>query len=146
MQTAAQRSLAAGSVILNSKAAIWTGRILSAGIALFLISDGIMKMLKNSHILAASADLGFSANAIAGIGLLLLACTLLYVIPRTAILGAVLLSSYLGGAVAAEVRVGHPVFECLLPVVFGVVLWAGLFLRDAELRQIIPLRKGYIAV
>jgi len=127
---------------MNSKAAVWTGRILSAGIALFLVSDGIMKVLKNPHILAASADLGFSANAIGGIGCMLLACTLLYLIPRTANLGALLLTGYLGGAVAAEVRVGHPVFECLFPVAFGVLLWAGIILRDAGLWQLIPVRKA----
>jgi hypothetical protein len=142
MQTAAQRSLAAGSALMNSKAAIWTGRILRAGIALFLISDGIMKVLKNPHILAASADLGFSANAIAGIGFLLLACTLVYIIPRTAILGAVLLTGYLGGAVASEIRVAHPAAECLFPVAFGVLLWAGVILCDAALRQLIPVRKA----
>jgi DoxX-like family len=142
MQTAAQTSLAAKPTFLNSKAATWTGRALSGGIGAFLIFDGVMKVIRNPHIVAASADLGFSTNTIAGIGCLLLACTLLYVIPRTAILGAVLLTGYLGGAVAVEVRVGHPVFQYLLPVIFGVLLWAGNFLRDPELRQMIPLRKG----
>jgi hypothetical protein len=71
----------------------------------------------------------------------LLACTLLYVIPRTAILGAILLTGYLGGAVASNVRAGHPVFQCVFPVIFGVLVWAGLFLRDAALRDLVPLRK-----
>jgi hypothetical protein len=76
------------------------------------------------------------------IGALLLACTLLYIIPRTAILGAIMLTGYLGGAVASNVRISHPVFECLFPVIFGALAWAGLVLRDAGLREIIPLRKG----
>jgi DoxX-like family len=142
MQTAAQTSLAAKPMFLNSKAATWTGRVLSGGIGLFLVFDSVMKVIKNPHILAASADLGFSTNTITRIGCLLLACTLIYVIPRTAILGAVLLTGYLGGAVAAEVRVGHPVFQYLFPVIFGILLWAGPFLRDARLRQVIPLRKA----
>ncbi len=101
-----------------------------------------MKVLQNPRVLAASADLGFSASTIEGIGALLLACTLLYIIPRTAILGAMLLTGYLGGAVAAEVRVAHPFFECLFPVILAMVVWAGIFLRNPELRHMIPLRKS----
>jgi hypothetical protein len=90
--------------------------------------------------MAASAQLGFPERTIVGIGILLLACTALYVLPRTSILGAILLTGYLGGAVATQVRFGHTLFETLFPVVFGGVVWAGIFLRDAPLRTLVPLR------
>jgi hypothetical protein len=125
----------------SSSVALWAGRIISGIVVLFLVFDGVIKVIKDPHVLAASADLGYSVSSIVGIGALLLACTLLYVIPRTAILGAILLTGYLGGAVASNVRVGHPVFECIFPVIFGILVWAGLFLRDVELRNMVPLRK-----
>jgi hypothetical protein len=125
-----------------SKSAVWGGRIISALVVLFLVFDGLMKVIKDPHVLAASAELGFAQNSMVWIGALLLACTLLYVIPNTAILGAVLLTGYLGGAVASNVRIGHPVFECVFPVIFGALLWAGLFLRDSELRKKIPFREN----
>ncbi|MBV9341166.1 MAG: DoxX family protein [Acidobacteria bacterium] len=129
-------------MLANSKAGDWAGRIITTIVVLFLIFDGVTKTMKDPHVLAASADLGFSVNAIAGIGGLLLGCTLLYIIPRTAILGAIFLTGYLGGAVAVQVRVSHPIFQCLFPVIFGGLVWAGVFLRDAQLRRLIPVRKG----
>lgn len=77
-------------------------------------------------------------SSIAGIGLLLLACTLVYVIPRTAAFGALLLTGYFGGAVAANIRVGDPVFETIFPILFAVLVWAGLMLRDERLRVLLP--------
>ena len=137
MQTAVQTSSAVAAPVQMSKAGLWTGRVISTLVVLFLIFDGVTKMIKDPHVIAASADLGFSVNSIAGIGALLLACTLLYAIPRTAILGALLLTGYLGGAVAVQVRVGHPVFECVFPVIFATFAWAGVGLRDSRVRQMI---------
>lgn len=124
-----------------SKGMLWTGRVVSAIAILFLVFDGVMKVIKDPHVLAASAELGFPQNSMVWIGALLLACTLLYAIPRTSTLGAVLLTGYLGGAVVSNVRVSHPVFECIFPVIFGMLVWAGILLRDPQLREFIPLRK-----
>jgi len=87
-------------------------------------------------------SLGFAGAATArGLGVLLLACTLLYAVPRTAVLGAILLTGYLGGAVATHLRVGDPLFShVLFGVYMGVALWLGLYLRDARLRALVPLR------
>lgn len=125
--------------ISQSRAWLWTGRIISGAVVLFLVFDGFMKVIKEPHVMAATAELGFPQGAIVAIGALLLACTALYAIPRTAILGSILLTGYLGGAVAINVNVRHPVFECLFPVIFGVLAWAGIFLRDSRLRKLVPL-------
>jgi hypothetical protein len=124
-----------------SAAALWTGRILSALVVLFLLFDGITKVMKVSSALAATARLGFSENLIAAVGVILLVCTLIYVIPRTAILGTILLTGYLGGAVAVQLRVGNPLFsQTLFPVYFGALVWLGLYLRERRLRVLIPFR------
>jgi hypothetical protein len=123
-----------------SKKSVWTGRIISALVVLFLLFDGVTKVMKEAHVLAAAAQLGFTERTIVGIGALLLACTAVYVIPRTSILGAILLTGYLGGATVTNVRAGDPLFETLFPVIFGVLVWGGLFLRDEPLRALIPLR------
>ena len=97
--------------------------------ALFLIMDGVMKLVK-------------PASVIIGLGIVLLACTVLYLIPRTAVLGAVLLTGYLGGAVATHVRIGDPLLtHTLFPVYISLLVWGGLFLRDPQLHALIPLRK-----
>lgn len=123
-----------------SKLGLWTGRVLSTLAVLFLVFDGATKVMKEKHVMAASAQLGFPERTIVGIGILLLACTALYVLPRTSILGAILLTGYLGGAVATQVRFGRTLFETLFPVIFGGFVWAGIFLRDARLRTLVPLR------
>jgi hypothetical protein len=140
MQSAIQTIVAVQAPVPASKAGQWTGRIISALVVLFLAFDGITKLIKDPHVLAASADLGYSVPSIVGIGATLLICTLFYVIPRTAILGAILLTGYLGGAVASNVRVGHPAFQCVFPIIFGALVWAGLLLRDARLRDLLRLR------
>ncbi len=91
--------------------------------------------------MAASARLGFPEGTIVGMGILLLARTALYVLPRTSIFGAILLTGYLGEAVATQVRFGHTLLETLFPVIFGGIVWAGVFLRDARLRTLVPLRE-----
>ncbi len=123
-----------------SKAALWTGHIVSGLVVLCLIFDGVTKLMGIEPVLKAAAQLGFSVNQVVGIGILLLACTVIYPIPRTSFLGAILLTSYLGGATATQVRAGNPLFETLFPVIFGALVWAGLFVHDPRLREFIPFR------
>ncbi len=144
MQSATQASEFAHSATQTapfSKKRLWAGRIISALAILFLLFDAITKLMKVAPVLEASARLGYPASLAVGIGSLLLACVVVYAIPRTSILGAILLTGYLGGAVAANVRVGDPLFETFFPVIFGVLIWAGIFLRDDRLRTLIPLRR-----
>ena len=123
-----------------SKARLWAGRILSVLPALFLLVDGAMKLVKPEPVVKATVELGYAETVIVPLGVVLLASTILYLIPRTAVLGAILLTGYLGGAVATQVRVGHGLFEILFPLMLGVLLWGGLWLRDDRLRALIPLR------
>jgi hypothetical protein len=124
-----------------SKGRLWAGRILSALPVLFLLTDGVMKLLKPAPVVETTARLGYPASTLTGLGILLILCTLLYVIPRTSILGAILLTGYLGGAVATHVRVGDPLFShALFPTYLGILLWGGLYLREERLRALIPLR------
>jgi DoxX-like family len=117
-----------------SKRRLWTGRILSGLPALFLFVDAVGKLVKPAPVVEGTLP------RISRI--VLLACTVLYVIPRTAILGAILLTGYLGGAVATHVRVGSPLFtHMLFPVYVGLLIWGGLYLRDERLRALIPLRR-----
>src|SRR4249920_298539 len=118
-----------------SKGRLWTGRIMSALPALFLFMDAVGKLVKPAPVVEGTVQLGYPESVLLGLGIVLLACTVLYVIPRTAILGAILLTGYLGGAVATHVRVGSPLFSHILfGVYLGVFLWLGLYLRDARLR------------
>ncbi len=125
----------------TSKAGLWTGRILAGLVALFLAFDGLTKVFKERHVLAAIAEMGISVNTIVWIGAVLLACTTLYLIPRTSILGAMLLTAYLGGAVCANVLAHHGVFEAVFPIIFGVVIWGSLYLREPRLRGLAPFVK-----
>ena len=123
-----------------SKGRLWTGRIISALVVLFLLFDGITKLMKVKPVLDASAQLGYPVGTIVGIGITLLVCTAFYVIPQTAVLGAILLTAYLGGAVASQVRIGNPIIDTLFPIIFGALAWTGLLLRENRLRALIPLR------
>ena len=120
-----------------SRKRIWAGRILSFLPALFLILDAVMKLVKPAFVVEATVKLGYPERVIVGLGVVLLACTLIYLIPRTAVLGAILLTGYLGGAVATHVRAGQGWFEILFPVVLGILLWGGLVLRDDRVRTLI---------
>ncbi|HKV27437.1 MAG TPA: DoxX family protein [Candidatus Acidoferrales bacterium] len=124
----------------TSKGMIWTGRVITGLVILFLFFDGITKAMKVPAVLKAAGELGFSVREIVGIGIVLLICTALYAIPRTAILGAILLTGYLGGATVTTLRAGYPPVQMLIPVFFGVLVWAGIFFRDSRLRAMIPLR------
>jgi len=118
-----------------SRKSILAGRIVGALVVLFLCADAVMKVLKTQLAVEGDARLGYPENTVVGIGILLLLCTLLYAIPRTSILGAILLTGYLGGAVATHVRVGNPLLGyVLLPVYIGVLAWSSLFLRDSRIR------------
>ena len=123
-----------------SKKRLWAGRIISALPALFLLVDGAMKLVKPHVVVKGTVELGYAETVILPLGLVLLACMTLYLIPRTAVLGAILLTGYLGGAVATQARAGQGPFEILFPVVLGALLWGGLVLRDDRLRTLIPLR------
>ena len=122
---------------MSNKSLVWAGRILSALPVLFLLLDGVMKVVKPAFVVDATVQLGYPESVIVGLGLVLVACTILYLIPRTAVLGAILLTGYLGGAVATHVRVGGPLFSILMPVILGAMLWGGLYLRDERVRSLV---------
>ena len=124
-----------------SAAARWTGRIMSWLPAAFLLLGAVMNLVKPDEVVKNTVAVGFSESVIRPIGAVLLASTVLYLVPRTAVLGAVLLTGYLGGAVATHVRLGDPLFpQTLFPAFFGALLWGGLVLRDRRLRALLPLR------
>jgi len=124
-----------------SKKALWAGRTISAVIVLLLVLDGVMKFFKPKPVVDAFAHLGIPIELDFAIGTLLLLCTLLYAVPATSILGAILLTGYLGGAVMSHLRAGDPLFtHVLFPTYLGSLIWLGLYLRDRRLRVLVPLR------
>jgi len=132
--------VASGAQALSvSKKQLWAGRIISALPALLLLFSGVMKLLKPAPVLQGFAHYGYPESLIVVIGILEIACTLVYVIPRTSYVGAILMTAYLGGATASNVRVGDPSY--FATVILGVLVWAGLYLRDARLRALLPLRR-----
>jgi hypothetical protein len=125
-----------------SKKSVLAGRIISALPALFLLMDGVMKLAQPAAVVDTTVNLGYSKSVILPLGIVLLVCTILYIIPQTAVLGAILLTGYLGGAVATNARIGAPLFtHILFPTYLGVLLWGGLFFRDERVRALIPLRR-----
>jgi hypothetical protein len=124
-----------------SKRSLWTGRVISGLVVLFMVFDGVTKVIKEPHVMAASVQLGFAASTVVWIGAVALVCTAIYVIPRTSILGAILLTGYLGGAVATNVHAGTVLFNTLFPAIFCALVWAGIYLRDERLQALIPLRR-----
>jgi hypothetical protein len=123
---------------MQSKKMLWTGRVISALVILFLVADSIGKVMKFAPYLEGTVKAGYPASLVVPLGIVLLICTVVYAIPITSVLGAILLTGYLGGATATHVRVGQPFW---FPVMMGVLLWAALFLREERLRVLIPLRK-----
>ena len=111
----------------------WAGRIASTIPVLMLIVSGVMKLVGPASVIEGFVRLGYPGSLATGIGILELACTLVYIIPHTSVLGAILLTAYLGGATATHVRVGDPFFG---PVLLGVLVWGGLFLRDDRVRAL----------
>jgi DoxX-like family len=124
----------------RSKKTLWAARTITALSALFLLMDVAMHLMKPAPVIAAFARLGFPLKLAADLAIIGFFCIVLYVIPRTAVLGAILLTGYLGGAVAINLRVGNPVFETTFPVIFGALIWAGIFLREDRVRGLVPLR------
>jgi uncharacterized membrane protein YphA (DoxX/SURF4 family) len=122
-----------------SKAALWTGRILTILPALMLLMSGIMKIAKPPSVVQGFEHLGYPERLAMTLAILEIGCTLIYLIPQTTVLGAILLTGYLGGATATHLRIGEPV-NCITTVLLGVVIWLGVFLRDPRLRALIPLR------
>lgn len=116
----------------------WAGYVCSAIPVLMLVFSAVMKLAKPPGLAEGLAHLGLPMGLTLGLGLTELACTALYLIPRTSVLGAILLTGYLGGATATHVRVGDPFFA---PVLLGVMVWGGLFFREARIRELIPLKK-----
>lgn len=115
----------------------WIGRVLTALAAMFLSMDGGMKVVRSAPSVEGTVALGFPENSVVGIGVLLLACVAVYLVPRTALLGAVLLTGYLGGAIAAHVRLGNPLFtHTLFPLYVAAMVWGGLALRDTRVRAL----------
>jgi DoxX-like protein len=126
-----------------SKKALWAGRILSGLAVLFMLFDAIIKLLRHPAAVQGSIELGYPESVVFGLGIVLVVCLALYLVPRTAVLGAILFTGYLGGAVATHVRVGNPLFSHVLsPVYVAAFLWVGLWLRDQRIRAILPFRAG----
>lgn len=124
-----------------SKKRLWAGRILSGLPMLFLLFDGAAKLFKPAPVVEGMAKLGYPLSLSVTIGIVLLVCVFTYAIPQTSVLGAILLTGYLGGAVATHVRVGDPLFShVLFPTYVAILLWTGLFLREDRMRVLLPVR------
>ena len=126
-----------------TKTQLWAGRTISGLAVAFFLVDGAMKIAKPAVVLKATRDvLGYPESEIVGIGLTMLLCTLVYVVPRTSVLGAILLTGYLGGAIASHVRIDSPLFtHTLFGLYLGLIVWGGLWLRDGAVRSLLPFRR-----
>ncbi len=134
---------AATPIVPVSTTRRWAGRGISALAGLFLVVDGAIKALLLAPAVETTAQLGYPERLTLGLGLLELACLAVYVLPRTTLLGGVLLTGYLGGAVATHVRVGNPLFShVLFPTYVAALVWGGLYLRDARVRALIGASRG----
>jgi hypothetical protein len=122
----------------GSKKLYWAGWVLTALPSALLIFSGAMKLTQSEQVMEGFTHLGYDPKIAVGLGIVELACTIIYLIPQTAVLGAILLTGYLGGATATHLRIGEPNF--VAPVIVGMVLWGGLYLRDSRIRALLPLR------
>jgi hypothetical protein len=135
----ASRSVPAAPV---ARAQLWTGRSLSGFAVLFLTFDVAMKLFHTSAAVQGSTELGYSESSVGTIGVIELICLVVYLIPRTAVLGAVLFTGYLGGAIATHVRLDNPLFtHVLFPIYIAAFIWGGIYLRDRALHAVLPFRK-----
>ena len=126
----------------DSKPMLWAGWIMSGAVVLFLLLDGVMKLLLVEPVIEATRQIGYPLDVIRPLGIICLVCAVLYAIPRTAILGAILLTGFLGGAIASKVRLEEALFsQVLFGAYVGVLAWGGLYLRDGRLRVLIPWRR-----
>lgn len=125
----------------ESKGKRWAGYILSGLPTLLLLMDAVAKFVKPEAVITGTVELGYNESVIIPLGIILLFSTLLYIVPKTSVLGAILLTGYLGGAVATHVRVGSPLFSHILfPVYLGIMLWLGLYFRESRLKELLPFR------
>ena len=138
MEATMNGGLMAERTVTNKR--LIAGYVLSTIPVLFLLMDGIMKLFKPAVVVNGTVDLGYSESVIVPLGIILTACTILYAIPRTAVLGAVLLTGYLGGAIATHVRVAAPAFNLIFPVIVALFIWGGLYLRDTRVAELLPFR------
>jgi hypothetical protein len=122
-----------------SKTALWTGRVMSALPVLLVLFSSVMKLMKTAAVVEGFARAGVPERLIIPVGIIELVCVIVYVIPQTAVLGAILMTGLLGGATITTLRIGDPTYP--MPVVLGMLAWGGLFLRDTRLRELIPIRK-----
>ncbi len=122
---------------MQSKKVLWTGRIISALVILFMLVDGGAKVAKAAPYVQGTIRVGYPASLVVPLGIVALVCTIIYAIPQTSVLGAILMTGYFGGATATHVRMGEPFY---FPVVFGILVWVALYLREERLRALIPLR------
>jgi hypothetical protein len=120
----------------TSSVSLWIARVLQTLAVLFLLVDALGKILQLAPYVEGTVRVGYSPSVLVPLGIVLAACTILYAVPRTAVLGAVLLTGYLGGATATHVRIGEPF---VMPIVVGVIVWGCLYVRDARLRALLPL-------
>jgi hypothetical protein len=126
----------------GSKTLFRVGWVLSGLAIVFMLFDAVSKLLLESHVVEATTKIGYPVEAIRPIGVIALVCTILYAVPRTALLGAILLTGFYGGAVASKIRIEDALFGSILfGVYFGIITWGGLYLRDERLRTLIPFRR-----
>jgi hypothetical protein len=137
MQRVAQTVPVAEKAKVGTK--VWIGRGLSGLVAAFMLFDGIGKVAVEQHVVKSMVELGWAPGQTVALGVLVLLCTAVYIIPRTSILGAILLTGFLGGATAAKVRIEDP--SLFFSVVLGVLAWAGLYLRIDRLRALVPIER-----
>jgi hypothetical protein len=121
-----------------SKTMLWTGRVISALPALMLLFAGGMKLMKSAAVLQGFAQYGYPERLVVVVGILEVACTIVYLVPRLSVFGAILMTAFLGGATASNVRIGNP--SWVITVILGILVWVGLYLRDPRVRALIPLR------
>lgn len=122
--------------------ALWSSRIISAILILFLSFDSIIKIIQHPEAVTPTVGFGFAASMVAVLGLIELVGLVLYIVPATSVLGAIFLTGYLGGAIATQVRVDAPLFSIVFPIILGGLMWLALFLKDARLRALVPFRSS----
>lgn len=127
------------AITTNSKGKLWAGRIMSALPGLLILLGSVMKLMRLPSVLEGFARAGVPERLIIPVGLIELICVVIYLIPRTAVLGAILMTGLLGGATITTLRVGDPTYP--MPVILGMLAWGGLYMRDARIRELIPLRR-----
>jgi hypothetical protein len=123
-----------------SKTSLRIGYGISILVAIFFLLDGVMKLVKPPQVVEATEKLGYQETVIVPLGIILIGCTVIYLIPKSSVLGAILLTGYLGGAVASHLRAGDDWFPILFPFAFGVLVWGGLCLRNPNIRAVVAMR------